>query len=897
MAQVVYTVKKGDTLSHIAKRYGTTYQYLAKINNIPNPNLIYVGQKIIISGASSSSSSSGSSSSSSSSSYKPPSSTTTYPTVATIVSFGLQADTDRTVFATWNWSRSNTDKYQVYWAYKTENGVWFTGSDTTTTTRDSTYNAPANATHVSFKVKPISKTYSSNNNQVHYWTASWSSVKYYSFSDNPPSEPPVPTVSVENYTLTASLDNLDLNADEIQFQIVRNNESVFHTGNAKIKMSAVKYSCSINAGDTYKVRCRAKRGSSYSDWSDYSGAMNTVPNIPGSITSYQATSSTSVRLTWMGVNSADTYDIQYATKLEYLNGSNATTILNNIETTQYEITGLTMGEQYFFRVRAVNEQGQSDWTDSVSVRVGTKPVAPTTWSSTTTAMIGEEVKLFWVHNSEDGSSQNYAEVEIWVGDTQYVHTVRNTDVSEEEKDRTLSYTIDTSSYTDGVEIRWRVRTAGITNEYGEWSTERTVSVYAPVTLEAHILNKDANEVNVIQSFPFYIQGVAGPASQSPIGYHVSIKANQFYSTSDEVGNNKIVNVGEEIFSKHYNTDQELLIEMLPGVIDLENNIPYTLTCTVSMNTGLTTSVDIEFTVSWSDEMYTPNAEIAYDEDVICVNIKPYCEYKPTVYVKVSHNASTNEYVKTDETILPLDGVSVDNVLTTTDDVVFSGVDGNQNEVLFCIVESESTLLVEDVSLSVYRREINGEFVEIAKGLGNGTTFVTDPHPSLDYARYRIVAISNTTGAVGYTDLPAYPIQEKAVILQWNETWTRYEAINEDDFESPIWSGTMLKLPYNIDVTDNNAPDVTLVEYIGRTSPISYYGTQLGTTSTWSVDIDKQDKETIYTLRRLAAWMGDVYVREPSGTGYWANVKVSFDQKHKDTIIPVTLDITKVIGGV
>lgn len=45
-----YTVKKGDTLSAIAKQYGTTYQQLAKDNGISNPNLIYVGQKINIGG-------------------------------------------------------------------------------------------------------------------------------------------------------------------------------------------------------------------------------------------------------------------------------------------------------------------------------------------------------------------------------------------------------------------------------------------------------------------------------------------------------------------------------------------------------------------------------------------------------------------------------------------------------------------------------------------------------------------------------------------------------------------------------------------------------------------------------------------------------------------------------
>ena len=47
--ETIYTVKKGDTLSGIAAKYGTTYQELAKYNGIQNPNLIHVGQKIKIS--------------------------------------------------------------------------------------------------------------------------------------------------------------------------------------------------------------------------------------------------------------------------------------------------------------------------------------------------------------------------------------------------------------------------------------------------------------------------------------------------------------------------------------------------------------------------------------------------------------------------------------------------------------------------------------------------------------------------------------------------------------------------------------------------------------------------------------------------------------------------------
>ncbi|WP_346216434.1 GH25 family lysozyme [Caldifermentibacillus hisashii] len=46
-----YTVKRGDTLSGIAAKYGTTVSNLASLNNIKNVNRIYVGQVLKVSGS------------------------------------------------------------------------------------------------------------------------------------------------------------------------------------------------------------------------------------------------------------------------------------------------------------------------------------------------------------------------------------------------------------------------------------------------------------------------------------------------------------------------------------------------------------------------------------------------------------------------------------------------------------------------------------------------------------------------------------------------------------------------------------------------------------------------------------------------------------------------------
>ena len=46
-----YTVRSGDTLSSIASKFGTSYQALANLNGISNPNLIYAGQVLRVNGS------------------------------------------------------------------------------------------------------------------------------------------------------------------------------------------------------------------------------------------------------------------------------------------------------------------------------------------------------------------------------------------------------------------------------------------------------------------------------------------------------------------------------------------------------------------------------------------------------------------------------------------------------------------------------------------------------------------------------------------------------------------------------------------------------------------------------------------------------------------------------
>lgn len=739
-------------------------------------------------------------------------------------------------------SGSNTlDHFEVKWSYSTGNSdssgniIWFTDGTSDTTEKNSIYSPPDNADTVMVTVKPVSKTYKDGDNERSYWTGTSVSAKYYT-NVTPPTFTAVPTVTIDKYVLTATVNNInDPKADQVQFQVYNGN-SLYTTGIAPVKTQRATYICKVFAGGKYRVRCRTINNASlnplYGEWSDFSGEESTIPDRVTGI-DCRAASKTSVEVSWSSSKTATSYTVEYATSESYFGSSSEPHSITVENTTAY-ITGLESGKEWFFRVRATNENGNSGWSEVVSTVIGTAPEAPTTWSLTTTAIVGDTIYLYWVHNCEDGSHMTEAQVSLTINGSTSIETVYGTVTDEDADEPIYQYSFSSADYDEGAEIFWSVRTKGIIDEWGDWSVQRTVNLYAPPTLS---LSLSINEDGVLETLPLTVTASAGPSSQTPLSYSVSIISNTSYDSEDVIGNPIIVSAGSEVYSKVFNTsDADFTTVISAGDVMFKNDQEYTMNVIVSMDSGLTADAVCKFTVQWEIVEYYPDAGVAIDHNSLCAYITPIC-------------------------------------------IDYYGE------------------LVSGVTLSVYRREANGKFTEIGTDLSNsGVDTVTDPHPSLDYARYRIVARNTATGNINYEDIPGYPVNDPSIVIQWDEAWSEYDYVNEDRPENFPWVGSMLRLPYNVDVTEKYDPDVSLVEYIGREHPVSYYGTQRGETATWSTDIDKQDVKTIYALRRLSAWNGDVYVREPSGTGYWAHVKVSMPIKHLDLVIPVTFEITRVEGG-
>lgn len=984
-----YTVVSGDCLSIIGEKKGVSWHKIAEWNNINPPYLIHPGDVLYVEKPTSSGSSGSSSS----------------PYTIYDVKLGLQSMDDKTLLATWKYKyESQTEKYKVYWTYTTGDGIRYGNSKDITVDHDNralsrydTFTIPAEAKVVYFKAKPISKTYKkqSGDKEVDatYWDGKFCTELKHTVAKAAPTKPSAPSISIDKYKLTMSLTNIATDTKYIVFEIVQNNNTKpYATKQVTVATRSVSYTHTVSAGSEYKVRCKALNSSKIeSEWSDYSGSETTIPAAPTGIVSLTATTTTSVEVKWNAVSKATEYQIEYTSDKNNFdkNQSAVSTervnaITNsNAHVTRAIVNGLETGNEYFFRMCASNSKGSTVWTPVKSIILGQQPSVPTTWSSTTTAITNEPVTLYWVHNTVDGSAQQAFCLYYGYGKNLEARTIegrgqyelkdfaagpQRIEPQEEDEDSISLCVVDGSLLTQGSKFIWAVETAGIAkDDDGEWmfsdmSVQRTIEIYATPTLQFGLQNSSGGPISSLNSFPVYAYAQSTGDGQIPIGYHLSVVSNDSYETVDNVGNVKMVNAGDAVYSKYFDAPVDnkniLKVELSPSNIDLENNVTYTAECTVSMDSGLTATDSYEFNVTWADAEYAVNAEIGINTDDYTAQIRPYCGKNSTVYKKVTYQAAAGIYTVTNEGIDPskidsvyisannpkddcrvlvgdvadygnqtyyyesmdtlgnvtyyrvtrsvdtfnkptnpyfLDARGVKPAYTITGEEVLLGKMSSGQIVFYCI--QETTSVIDGVTLGVYRREYDGSFTEIATGLpSTEATVVIDPHPALDFARYRIVATTATTGAVSYTDLPGHYVGCDSIVIQWDEEWSSYNSTNEDPLAEPPWSGSLLKLPYNHKGSTSTKPDVALVEYIGRSKPVSYYGTQLGESASWNTDVVKSDTETLYALRRLSMWQGDVYFREPSGAGYWANITVSYSQDSGNLVIPVSLSVTRVEGG-
>lgn len=497
--------------------------------------------------------------------------------------------------------------------------------------------------------------------------------------------------------------------------------------------------------------------------------------------------------------------------------------------------------------------------------------------------------------------------------------------------------------------------------YSDYSIERTIEAYESPNLELIVSDcNGVMSGDKFNGFPLSITGVVTPSSQTPISFYISIISGDTYDTTDIYGNDVTVADGTEIYTKFID-EPSLNHIITAGDVDFFTGVPYELKVVAYTDAGLNTEATCILAPEWEELGEEPDALIEINETFRYATIRPFCnrfigfetdeiegleEYEPVCHVgtvtpnisgtagDMYFNTSTFdvyaciatgkswEYRTTFDysdskkwyTGTVINGETENDIYTNSGiipaDVNDYYFNTDSGDIFRCIKAGDPDTAVweyvwncfwevtPNIELAIYRKDANGGYITIAEHIDNAVqssdSAVTfrDPHPSFNSCVYRIVATNTENGAIGYVDITEN-LPESSVVIQWDETWN--DVVETEEGE--IFEGSILELPANIDLSDTNSMDVNFANYIGRSRPVTYYGTQKGEKPTIKCEFDASDDEKLSLLRRLMMYPGDVYIREPSGLGYWANVVVSYSKNHIELTIPVTLTITPVEGGI
>lgn len=716
------------------------------------------------------------------------------------------------------------------------------------------------------------------------------------------------------------------------------------SGWAAWQMGVIYTLTSVEADVTYWVRARRLNSNDTpSAWSETLAC--TIPAAPGegkpvapptapTALTCRAQSDEhpdNVRLDWAEAEGATpdaefaTYEVQWTSNA----GAFADNAAGDIESADYEteeadataqhftVTGLERGVQWWFRVRKVNELGNSGWASALagdtwaSETVCTMAVepevetlaAPTTVATLAGYQMGDVINLAWTHNSEQESEQSAWEVGVRV--TIDEDTTEG-GMSGEGADNVLPIDLGALVFVregveeevevpDGTVIDWRVRTRGV-GDWSPWSGWRTFAVWAPPSVTVGLLDGRGDDVADagLTAMPLTVVLESGGSAEgnAVVEWWAEISAAESYDVSDYDGSGSHVGSGTVLWRGSSASgddgfsptrwERAVSVEEL----SLASGIRYEVRAGIATAQGI--RVDAEpygVTPSWDTDVPTPLVDVYFNLTQYACHVLPRCmepvheadahtvtasvsSLPATIALSPSATIDSDVYVEVGGTPLTGEQWELDVDASAVTILADAGVEVPASAT---VMWGEPTLR-EGTTLAVYRLDANGEPLMLASGLANdGEQEVVDPHATFGSSAYRVVATDAETGRQGATDaVCATPVDH--VVIQWGEGTC---IDDEEAWDTATFAGRRIELLCDLKLDESYAPDAVMREYAGRKHPVAYYGTQRGQSGSVSSDVAIDvDAETVAMLRLMADSMTPVHVRTPSGLSFWAHVSQS-----------------------
>jgi len=172
----------------------------------------------------------------------------------------------------------------------------------------------------------------------------------------------------------------------------------------------ISSSVTISPGTTYWIRVRAQNSIGSSTWSNTISVTTpqvktTIPTAPTSL-SATPVSGSQINLSWTNTaTNAVSLTIQRATNASFSSGLTTLTSSLSPTATTFSSTGLSSSPDYYYRIRANNSAGSSDWVTTGPVKTFTPPGDPS--NLTVTNPTPNSLTISWAAPSSSGTPTGY----------------------------------------------------------------------------------------------------------------------------------------------------------------------------------------------------------------------------------------------------------------------------------------------------------------------------------------------------------------------------------------------------------------------------------------------------------------------------------------------------------
>lgn len=548
------------------------------------------------------------------------------------------------------------------------------------------------------------------------------------------------------------------------------------------------------------------------------------------------------------------------------------------------ITGLETGKEWYFRIRSVKSEVDSEtlspWSNELVIDLASAPAVPVLYLSSDTITEDGMVTAYWSHVSTDGTGQiasNIVEATYSGG----VWTYGNPVVATKEAQHVDIYAAD-QGWTNGTTKYLALQTRSGSGGMSDFSTPVKIVVAAKPTLSITTNSLSGSET-VTEYF-------LGDGVTDTFQCANSMTATPTVTVEGTTATVVSYTGGAVELSTAPDDGDEVVITYTTGDNDVLTSMPLTATITTTNAVDLTIAIERAETYP----MLRP-------DDTLTDGAKG-----ETIYVNnIAAESSNSISIAIDDIIGRLDDGAWYNLIATASDAFGQTAEQQirfkvhwshqswEPTASFITDTSEFIARITPIAgadyavgdtCDIYRLSADQPEL-IVSGADFGTEYV-DPYPAFGpESGYKLVTVTATKDYITEDNTFA----EYDTTDDPNSTYVQLDP----GFLVIDFDADRIELEYNIALDNAWTKDFQRTSYLGGHVTGDHNRAVLRDLSASSVMVRGDDELNAYKVRQLARYAGLCHVRTPEGSSFVADVQVSEGQSYDNATIDYKLTIQKV----